>query len=389
MPTFLHTADWQLGKPFGTVTDAGNRVLLGEERFAAISRIGNVVREHGAAFVVVAGDLFDSPSPSRAVVSKACAAIGEIGVPVYVIPGNHDHGGPLGPWDQPFFRQERDALAPNLHVLLSPEPMRLEQAVLFPCPLLRRHESEDLTAWLRHRDALLASLPARLPRIVLAHGSVQGFGADADADDSATGINQIDITALDAHHWDYIALGDWHGCKQVGANAWYAGTPEPDRFPRGADYTAGRVLVVKAERGQTPVVTPVATGGIGWHLLSHTFYGSEDLDVLLARYTDTIGTRVSRDLVRLELSGSLGMDALDTLDRTLDTWSTRLLRLDRRGHVAMAATEADIARLTERAGDPVTARIAILLRDRLADPAQRDTAEACLRELHLAVAEEG
>ena len=119
MTTFLHTADWQLGKPYGAVADLEKRVALQDERFAAISRIGNAVRDHGAAFVVVAGDLFDSPSPSRAVVSRACSAIGQLGVPVYVIPGNHDHGGPLGPWDQPFFTQERDQLAPNLHVLLA------------------------------------------------------------------------------------------------------------------------------------------------------------------------------------------------------------------------------------------------------------------------------
>ena len=388
MLTFLHTADWQLGKPYGSVADPDKRVALQDERFAAISRIGNAVHQHGATFVVVAGDMFDSPSPSKTVVSKACAAIGELQIPVYVIPGNHDHSGPLGPWGHPFFKQEREQLAPNLHVLLSPQPVEAPGALLFPCPLLRRHESEDLTAWLRYPDALLAALPSHLPRIVLAHGSVQGFGADTDPDDISTGVNQIDLTALGAHHWDYIALGDWHGCKQVATNAWYAGTPEPDRFPRGADYQAGRVLAVQVTRGQAPTVTPVQTGEIGWHTLTPTFYGHDDLNGLLTRYADKIGNRVGRDLLRIELSGALGMDALDTLDRALDTWSTRLLRLDRRGHVAMAATEADIARLTERTADPVTARIAGVLRDRLAVPAQRELAESCLRELHLAVSQE-
>lgn len=388
MSTFLHTADWQLGKPYGAVTDLDKRVALLDERFAAISRIGNAVREHGAAFVVVAGDLFDSPSPSRTVVSRACAAIGQLGVPVYVIPGNHDHGGPLGPWDQPFFTQERDQLAPNLHVLLAPQPVEAPGALLFPCPLLRRHESEDLTAWLRHPDGLLAPLPNHLPRIVLAHGSVQGFGSDTDPDDISVGVNQLDLTAIGTCHWDYIALGDWHGCKQVDLNAWYAGTPEPDRFPRGESYEAGRVLVVNATRGHAPAVTPVVTGGIGWHSLVHTFYGHDDLNGLLTRYDGMVGNRVGRDLLRLELSGALGMEALDQLDHTLDTWSARLLRLDRRGHVAMAATEADIARLTERTADPVTAHIASRLRDRLDNPEQREAAEACLRELHLAVSQE-
>lgn len=385
MTTFLHTADWQLGKPYGALADASNRVLLQEERFVAISRIAQVVRSTGVSFVVVAGDLFDSPSPERPVVSRACAAIGELGVPVYVIPGNHDHGGPLGPWEQAFFQQERDQLAPNLHVLLGSAPVHADGALLFPCPLTRRHEPEDLTAWLRQPQELLAALPVHTPRIVLAHGSIQDFSAERDDDERSTGVNLLNLAALDHSHWDYLALGDWHGCKEVAPKAWYAGTPEPDRFPRGAEYQAGQVLVVKVQRGQSPVVTPYTTAGIGWHTLEHTFYGNDDLELLRSRYDTLIGSRVSRDLLKLDLSGALGISAQNTLASMLDTWSTRLLRLDRRGHVAMTATEEDITNLTNRVGDPVTALIATALRDRLAVDTQRDLAEACLRELHQAV----
>lgn len=389
MTTFVHTADWQLGKPYGSVSDPSNRVRLQEERFLAVGRMGDIVRQSGAAFVVVAGDLFDSPSPERSVVSRACAVIGELGVPVYVIPGNHDHGGPLGPWDQPFFRQERDQLAPNLHVLLEPTPVDAGHALLFPCPLTRRHEPDDLTTWLRQPHQLLASLPAHTARIVLAHGSVQDFGGDQDDDERSASVNQLDLSALDHSHWDYLALGDWHGCKQITPKAWYAGTPEPDRFPRGADYEAGHVLVVRVQRGQAPVVTKYPTGGMGWHALSHHFCGDEDLDRLHGEYDQRIGQRVGRDLLRLELNGHLGIAAQNRLAHTLETWSTRLLRLDQRGHVGMAATEQDIVELTDRVEDPVTARIASLLRDRLANEADRDLAEACLRELYAAARGEG
>jgi hypothetical protein len=37
--TFIHTADWQLGKPFAGVTDPAKRALLQNERFQAIRRI--------------------------------------------------------------------------------------------------------------------------------------------------------------------------------------------------------------------------------------------------------------------------------------------------------------------------------------------------------------
>lgn len=383
MAIFLHTADWQIGKPFGSVSKMDMRVILQQERIGAIGRMADVVRQHQATFVLVAGDLFDSPSPEKAIVSKACEAIGRLEVPVFAIPGNHDHGGPLGPWQQDFFKQEQERLAPNLRVLLEPAPVVVGDAVLFPCPLLRRHEPDDLTAWLRFPSEL-AEYGERA-RIVLAHGSTQGFGGDDD--DAAP--NQLDLGALNESDWDYVALGDWHGTKQVAAKAWYAGTPEPDRFPRGDDYAAGQVLVVDAARGRPPKVDAAQTGGFGWHRLAQHFNADADLSQLAAGYESLIGGRVHRDLLRLEVSGALGLNALAELEKLLVTWDSRLLRLEQSGSVMLAPTEADLDRLTKRAADPITSRVATLLKSRLDDPETRAVAQAALRELHLSIAGEG
>ncbi|WP_289460407.1 hypothetical protein, partial [Klebsiella pneumoniae] len=86
---------------------------------------------------------------TKATISSACAAIGSLRIPVFVIPGNHDHGGPDSLWEQEFFQREKQELAPNLHVLLTPKPVILDSAILFPAPLLRRHEPGDPTAWIR------------------------------------------------------------------------------------------------------------------------------------------------------------------------------------------------------------------------------------------------
>src|SRR5882757_5058916 len=99
MSKFIHTADWQLGKPFAGVDDAGKRAVLQNERFAAIKRLGELAKERAADFVLVAGDIFDSHRPTKATVAAACGAIGSIGIPVYAIPGNHDHGGAGGVWE--------------------------------------------------------------------------------------------------------------------------------------------------------------------------------------------------------------------------------------------------------------------------------------------------
>lgn len=171
---FRHTADWQLGKPFASVDNDSKRFRLQEQRIESIRGLSDRIAEAKAAFLVVAGDLFDSPHVTKSTVSAACSAIGLLKVPVLVIPGNHDHGGPGSIWEQEFFVWERQQLAPNLYLLLRPEPFVLDSAVIFPAPLLRRHEPGDPTSWIR-QAVLDPSLPTEHPRVVLAHGTIQGF----------------------------------------------------------------------------------------------------------------------------------------------------------------------------------------------------------------------
>lgn len=310
---FLHTADWQLGKPFAGIEDPQKRALVQQERIQAIRRIGEVARAQQVEFILVAGDLFDSPTTNRATVSAACSAIGQLGIPVLAIPGNHDHGGPGGIWNQTFFQREQASLAPNLRILLKPEPVEMGAAWIFPCPLLRRAESTDTTAWLRNPGAL-AGCPSDKLRIVLAHGSTQEFTSQSDDDEAESSANnQIDLSRLPAEEFDYVALGDWHGTKQVAPAAWFSGTPELDRFPKGGDHDPGNVLIVVAGRGQTPTVTPVRVGRFGWHELAFDFAEDSSLGLFQERIDGLFAQRANEDLLRLELSGSLGVEAAGRL----------------------------------------------------------------------------
>lgn len=385
--TFLHTSDWQIGKPFARIEDEQKRALTRQERLQVIQRLGAVARESQAEFILVAGDVFDSPTPDKATVSAACAALGALGLPVYVIPGNHDHGGPGSLWEQPFFQQEAAKLAPNLQVLLKPEPVDIPQAVLLPCPLLRRHDASDTTAWLRGIDL---SAFGDKPRIVMAHGSIQGFGPAADDEEDSGAANQLDLARLPADQIDYLALGDWHGLKDVSVpplTAWYAGTPEPDRFPRGAGNVPGHVLIVKTERARPATVTPVSTARLAWH--NQEFVLSEDEAVarLEATLESLFQGRIGQDLLRLTLMGSLGVTAWAELDRCLETWRSRLLRLRLHSHVTTAPTASEIDSLTQRTDAPLLARVATRLLDdtRSPDPATAETARQALRLLSGAV----
>lgn len=381
---FIHSADWQLGKPFASIEPTENRVRVQQERFAAIERVGAAARTHAAEFVLVAGDLFDSSSTSKAVVSQACAAIGKLQVPVLVIPGNHDHGGPGCIWEQPFFLQEQAQLAPNLRVLSKPEPVDLGSALLFPCPLLRRHEALDVTAWLRSINFEDLDRP-ETPRIVLAHGSVQDFGAAGDDDSDDETVNRIDLDRLPDEVFDYIALGDWHGTKQVGSRAWYSGTPENDRFARGEDNLPGNILAVTARRGQPPEVVTLPTARLGWHPVDFTLHSDADLERLDQEVQSLLHNRVGEDLIRLNLDGTLGLEAYARLEEMIERWQARLLRLKLANGVTVAPTDAEIEAMVHRSDDPLISRVAAALHAQAqANNEHSDIARLAMRELYRA-----
>jgi DNA repair exonuclease SbcCD nuclease subunit len=377
MLRLIHTADWQIGKPYGTVADEQKRFRLQQERIAAIGRIRDAVRAQEAQLVLVAGDLFDSPTPDSTAVLEVLELIGEMEVPVLVIPGNHDHGAPGTVWHRDDFQRHQRQQAPNLQLLLERQPLVLDEAVVLPCPLLRNQDSSDPTQWLRGVD--WSALPTDRPRIVLAHGGVHGFGGrDYEGDDEAqAGANNlIDLAALQATQIDYIALGDWHNLKQVSAQAWYPGTPEPDRFDQGEGNQRGQVLLVELQRGSAPEVKPLPTGRIQWHNLKLRFSGDDDLDRFERQLEELTAGRVARDLLRLEVSGSLSLAGHRRYQQLLDDLQNRLLRLRIKGECQQAPEATELEQLTARSEDPLIAQVAQQLQQRLSRETDPDSDEA-------------
>jgi DNA repair exonuclease SbcCD nuclease subunit len=383
---FLHSADWQLGKPFASVRDEAKRHRLQQERLQAVHRLAELATTSAADFILIAGDMFDSSHATKATVSAACAAIGTIKIPVLVIPGNHDHGGPGSIWEQEFFLREQKQLAPNLRVLLTPEPVFLEKAVVFPAPLLRRFEPGDPTVWIRSAVEE-PNLPTDLPRIVLAHGSIQGFGSMQEDEEGVTTVaNWIDLSNLPADAIDYIAIGDWHGTKQVGPKAWYSGTPEIDRFPKGDGNDPGNVLKVTLSRSSAPVVEKIPSSRLLWRELTFRFSDDASLDLFAFRLDETIGQRGDEHLLLLSLEGSLGIEASGRLEKILESWESRLVRLKLDHQVTIAPSPEEIFALTQRSDDPLIASVASQLVSQI-DGETEDAAitRLALRELHAAL----
>ena len=313
MIRFIHTADLQLGMPFAWLPgDSGAQ--LRNWRFDAIDRVVDLAATQDASFIVVAGDLFDANTVDDRTVEQACSRFGRARVPVFAIPGNHDHGGPGSIWQRDRFKRSRPE---NFHVLDSRDPVRVGHAVLLPAPLNQRFEAGDTTShW---TPSFGAEAGPSSVRIGLAHGGVSGFG-------EAEGHNLIDPARAERADLDYLALGDWHGCREAGKRAWYAGTPEPTGFK---DNNPGHVLVVTAGRGVPPRVEPVPVAHARWVRHSETLHNGDDIE-RLHRWFAELDAPLS-SLVRLELAGSLCFSDMERLDDLLGQMEGRLIHLRRRG----------------------------------------------------------
>lgn len=306
---FVHTADWQVGKPFRTFGDRES--LLHRARLDAIDRLGRIAMAEAAGHVLVAGDLYDTDTPSLRTLREPVERMRRFpSVQWHIIPGNHDPHRACGVWD----RLRRDDLPRNIRLHLSPAPEEIAPgAVLLPAPLVRRSETRDLTEWM---DG--AATPDGALRIGLAHGSVQGFGSGEGEAGNPIAADRAKRAGL-----DYLALGDWHRTLSISASTWYAGTPEPDRF--GSQERGQALLVEIAGRGATPRVTPVETGTFAWGSLDAHLSGGEDVAALPAAVRALPDP--GRTVLRLRLGGALGVAERTRLDDTLERIAAGLAHL--------------------------------------------------------------
>ncbi|MEN9368885.1 MAG: hypothetical protein RL489_3243 [Pseudomonadota bacterium] len=328
MPRLLHTADWQIGRAY-TRWPPESAVPLAEARLAVVERLAALATAQQVDAVLVAGDVFDVQTVSERVLRQLFQALAGFAGPWVLLPGNHDAALSESVWQR---ARRLQLVAPNVHLALAPEPIVLAQAgiVVLPAPLLQRHTHDDLTAWF---DA--AETPAGLARIGLAHGCVQGvLPEDIDSP------NPIAPDRAERARLDYLALGDWHGCRAIDARTGYSGTPEPDRF---RSLEAGHALLIELEAGgPPPQVTRLATGRYRWQQLAPALQVASDLDALLA----TLAALGRDDVVELRLSGRLDLEGQLRLDAALAAAEARVRHLAvERGALQLLPTADDLAAL--------------------------------------------
>ena len=374
MVKFLHTADWQLGMTRHYLSDEA-QPRFSAARLDAIERIGLLATEENCEFVVVCGDVFESNHVRRQVVVRAfekMAATPEL--TFFLLPGNHDPLDASSIYSSSAFTGNQPD---NVRVLDGSAPVPGAPGVeLIPAPWPNKHPDTDLV------DAACQGLgPADAVRIVVGHGTVDSMSPNPD-DQKLIALEPIE-RRIESGLIHYVALGDRHSTTDVGSSgrAWYAGTQEPTDYSETAP---GQVLVVELDADYINVVTRhVGT----WRFVRREWplSGREDIDALeewLAGLDDK-----DRTIVKLSLIGQVSVAQKARLDAVLDyngdllaaleTWDRRsdlvvlpdAADLDHFGLSGFAREAlADLREMAESGEEALTARDALALLYRLAEP---------------------
>ena len=315
--TIIHTADWQLGKQFGSVPgDPG--AALRDQRIETVRAIARLAQERKADAILVCGDAFDSNTVADITLRQMLNATEQFGADWVFIPGNHDPARAVSVWTRAqALRPARDDVRDNVHFLVHPEkPLILQNGALaiLPAVLERHHEADDLTAWFDD-----APTPDGAIRIGMAHGSVPDFLPTEEVH------NPIAANRAETANLDYLALGDWHGTRKINERTWYAGTPEPDRF---GSSDPGNVLVITIEQaGSPPEVKPVRRGKFVWKKIKYGIRDDADLDALTPEI-ERLGPNFDCLLLRLKINGVANLALRAKLDNWVAKWEAKLRYLE-------------------------------------------------------------
>lgn len=273
MVKILHTSDWHVGKSIR------GRSRIDEHR-SVLAEIAVVAEAHEVDLVVVAGDLFETASPSpeaEEVVYRALLALARTGATVAVIAGNHDNAHRLR------------AVAPLLElgeIHLVTQPMRPDaggvrtlrarsggdvQVAMLPFVSQRGIVKADqlmTDAAFEHAQAYAdrirqlvkltcGDLDGAVPAVLVQHGFV--VGGQAGGGERAAHLVEEYAIAAQAFpaNVGYVALGHLHRAQKLaGATAiHYCGSPLQLDFGETTD--AKQVNIVDLQPAKPAKVTEV------------------------------------------------------------------------------------------------------------------------------------
>jgi DNA repair exonuclease SbcCD nuclease subunit len=333
MTKFLHTADWQLGmtRQFLSVEE---QARYSQGQLDVVRRIASLAKSEGCAFVVVAGDVFESNQLDRKVLARALDAMAAFDVPVYLLPANHDPANAASIYLSDVFVQR---CPNNVTVLQDCEPIDVPGAgvEVVGAPWDSKHPLEDLV----QRACGALDGDGAGVRILVAHGAVDTLSPDAS--DPALIDQKAAEAAVGSGTIQYLALGDRHSVTEVGSTGriWYSGAPLVTDY---REVDPNEVLVVEVDR-ETIEVTRHKVGD--WAFVTQTFdvNGRDDVEAV-ATWLSNIESK-DKTVVKLSFVGTISLRDKAVLDEELEKAGDLFAALDtweRKTELAVLPDESDL-----------------------------------------------
>jgi DNA repair exonuclease SbcCD nuclease subunit len=372
---FLHTSDLQIGKVFGNFSTEESSALQ-DARQASIRALGQAAIEAQASAVLIAGDIYEKQQMSQQALARAVENMRPFtNLKWHLMPGNHDRYQENGLWD----RLARMQLPENVTLHIRPGAVQIaeddgKRVFLLPAPLKFTSNPDDLTTYMDTE-----ATPEGAIRLGIAHGSVQGFGSEGEAN------NYISPTRPESAGLSYLAMGDWHRQIRIGDRCWYSGTPEPDQFKLPPNATTSRcnggsaLIVDVIGPNSTPSVTSVPTGRYQWHLVEKTLTENNQVDTLESELR-SLGADLSCIALDLRARGALSLAGRRSFEEKILQHvgaALRALRFDE-GGLVLNPTDQDLDEI-DRSGFVRVA--ADRLKAMAADSADSNTAQLASQAL--------
>lgn len=274
----LHTADWHVGKSIKGLSRLA-------EHEAVLTDIVRVADAERVDVVVVAGDVYETTSPSpdaEALVLRTLLDLRETGARVVVVSGNHDNALRFEAV-RPVFaaldvtvtglpRRRSDGgvvelvCADGVGVRIALVPFCSQRSIIRTAQLMQLDAAQLAQTYDERMRRLIAHLVDDLPddavNVVAAHGMVAGAALGGGERPAQTYMDYWIGAAAFPPSLHYVALGHVHRTQQIGGAApiWYSGSPLQVDF--GDADPSCNVLVVEATPSNPADVRPVAvTGG--------------------------------------------------------------------------------------------------------------------------------
>ena len=282
----FHAADLHLDSEFSSLSPEAARDRRRGQR-ELLRRVADAARDRGAQALLLAGDVFESDQVSTETQREFCRVLGELDMPVFITPGNHDPYGPASVW-------ARMKLPENIRVFQGESIVPVDAPALKARVWGAGYEKAFCPPLLR--DFTAPGKPEGIFDIMVLHGDL-GPGGD---------YCPISRAEIDKSGMDYVALGHIHTrspLERAGKTAFaYPGCTEG----RGYDELGqmGGYFVTLTEEGVQAEFVPL--GGVRYEILKIQLDGEDPLEAIKSASLEL----TDRDYCRIILEGEIE-DPLD------------------------------------------------------------------------------